>query len=155
MKLVMRLSLAVAFGCCLMGGAHAQGASSAQPYVDRQLPMLRMGGLLQLVETIPLPTQGYMDHLACDVGRQQLFISGENNNEMVVVDLRTAKVMHVTKLDAHPRKPFFDSGLDELWVDLALGPFARTVGSADGTRLSVVAVRRTAGVNQHVLLVLL
>ena len=44
---------------------------------SQQLPMMHMAGILGLVETIPLPGDGYMDHLAADVKGQRLFISGE------------------------------------------------------------------------------
>jgi hypothetical protein len=42
-----------------------------------QLPMTHMAGLLSLAETIPLPTEGWMDHLTVDLKNQHLFISGE------------------------------------------------------------------------------
>jgi len=79
---------------------------------------MHMSGLLQLLETIPLPTVGYMDHLACDLRRMHLFVSGERNHEIVVVDLKAGKVIHVTPLAGSPRKPFFDPQLDQLWVDV-------------------------------------
>lgn len=114
----MKLHVAVAIGLLLVAIPRAESQPASRHYVDRQLPMMHMAGLLQLVETIPLPTVGYMDHLGYDLKRQHLFISGENNKEMVVVDLKAGKVIHVTKLDGAPRKPFFDPALDELWVDL-------------------------------------
>ncbi len=40
----------------------AQGQGS----MNQQLPMTHMVGILGLVETIPLPGDGYMDHLAID-----------------------------------------------------------------------------------------
>jgi DNA-binding beta-propeller fold protein YncE len=95
-------------------GAQQQSAQ----YVNRQLPMTHMKGLLRLVETIPLPTEGYMDHCAYDLKSQHLFISGENNKEVVVVDMEAGKVIHETKVDGNPRKPFFDSATNKLWVDL-------------------------------------
>ena len=49
----------------------------AQYSTNQQLPMTHMSGLLDLVETIPLPGDGYMDHLAADVQGQRIFISGE------------------------------------------------------------------------------
>src|SRR5580704_1876218 len=75
----------------------------------KQLPMVHMVGLLGLVETIPLPTDGWMDHLAVDLKNQHLFISGEYSKSFVVVDLRSGKVIHnTTGLGGPPRKPFFD-----------------------------------------------
>ena len=85
----------------------------------KQLPMVRMVGLLRLVETIPLPTEGYMDHLTADLKNQHLFISGENNKSFVVVDISAGKVIHETKgLGGNPRKPFFDPKTNLIWVDL-------------------------------------
>src|SRR5580700_904467 len=90
-----------------------------QEKYDKQLPMVHMAGLLRLVETIPLPTEGYMDHLTVDLKNQHLFLSGENNKSFVVVDLRAGKVIHETKgLGGNPRKPFFDSKTNLIWVDL-------------------------------------
>ena len=84
-----------------------------------QLPMQTMSGLLGLVQTIPLPTEGYIDHLAVDVKGQRLFISGENNKSLVTVDLRAGKVIHETKnLGGNPRKPFYVPETNEIWVDL-------------------------------------
>ena len=50
---------------------HAQ----AQQATSQQLPMMHMAGILGPVETIPLPGDGYMDHLTVDVKGQRLFIS--------------------------------------------------------------------------------
>src|SRR5215467_5218584 len=84
-----------------------------------QLPMQTMSGLLGLVQTIPLPTEGYIDHLAVDVKGQRLFVSGENNKSLITVDLRAGKVIHETKnLGGNPRKPFYLPETNEIWVDL-------------------------------------
>jgi len=84
-----------------------------------QLPMVHMSGLLGLVETIPLPTDGWMDHLAIDLKNHHLFISGEYSKSFVVVDLPSGKVIHnTTGLGGPPRKPFFDPKSNEVWVDL-------------------------------------
>ena len=90
----------------------------SKEYVNRQMPMVHMTGLLKLVETIPLPTEGYMDHLSYDLKNQHLFLSGENNKEIVVVDMKAGKVIQETKVGGSPRKPFFDPVTNELWVDL-------------------------------------
>jgi DNA-binding beta-propeller fold protein YncE len=85
----------------------------------KQLPMVHMAGLLGLVETIPLPTEGWMDHLAVDLKNQHLFVSGEYSKSLVVVDLRSGKIIHnTTGLGGSPRKPFFDPKTNEVWVDL-------------------------------------
>ena len=109
---------AIVLSLCVIFVSKVGAQQQPKEYVNRQLPMMRMTGLLRLVETIPLPTEGYMDHCSYDLKNQHLFISGENNNEIVVVDMKAGKVIHQTKVDGNPRKPFFDSATNELWVDL-------------------------------------
>src|SRR5258708_1964077 len=93
----------------------AQGQQSA----GQQLPMMHMSGLLGLVETIPLPGDGYMDHLTIDIKGQRIFISGEAEKTLITVDLRAGKVVHVTKgLPAMPKKPFYLPETNEVWVTL-------------------------------------
>ena len=95
-----------------------------------QLPMDHMSGLLNLIETIPLPTEGYMDHMTLDSKGQRLFICGENNNSLIVVDLKAGKVIHETKgLSGNPRKPFYLADTDEVWVDLGDGHVISVSGS--------------------------
>ena len=55
----------------------------AQYTTGQQLPMTHMAGLLNLAETIPLPGDGYMDHLAVDVKGQRLFISRGNGRRWI------------------------------------------------------------------------
>lgn len=108
------------FALVLCMGFASKAAAETQPkeYANRQLPMEHMAGLLRLVETIPIPTEGYMDHLTYDLKNQHLFLSAENNQEIVVVDMKAGKVIHVTKVGGNPRKPYFDQGSNQLWVDL-------------------------------------
>src|SRR6202049_1727434 len=77
------------------------------PRAHAQMPMQTMSGLLRLVQTIPLPTEGYMDRLTVDLKGQRLFICGENNKTLVVVDLRAGKAIHETRLAASPKKPIY------------------------------------------------
>src|SRR6202049_1336838 len=93
-------------------------AEGQQP-ASQQLPMMHMSGLLNLVETIPLPGDGYMDHLTVDVKGQRIFISGEAAKTLITVDLRAGKVIHVTQgLSAMPKKPFYIPETNEIWVTL-------------------------------------
>jgi len=81
--------------------------------------MEHMSGLLRLVETIPLPGDGYMDHLTVDLRGQRLFISGEAAKSLLIVDLRAGKVIHETKgLSAMPKKPVYLTDTNEVWVTL-------------------------------------
>ena len=106
----------------------------AQQPIGQQLPMMHMSGLLGLVETIPLPGDGYMDHLTVDVKGQRLFISGEAEKVLITVDLRAGKVIHVTKgLSAMPKKPFFLPDTNEIWVTLT----DSTVAAISGTTYEI------------------
>ena len=114
----MRIFAAVVLTLCAIFVSKTGAQQQSKEYVNRQAPMVHMAGLLRLVETIPLPTEGYMDHCSYDLKNQHLFISGENNKEIVVVDMKAGKVIHETKVGGNPRKPFFDSPTNEIWVDL-------------------------------------
>src|SRR3979409_2503141 len=93
--------------------------AGAEEATSQQLPMMHMAGILGLVETIPLPGDGYMDHLAADVKGQRLFISGEAAKNLITVDLRAGKVIHETKgLSAMPKKPVYVPESNEVWVTL-------------------------------------
>jgi DNA-binding beta-propeller fold protein YncE len=110
--------VAVVLSLCAIFVVSAGGQQQSKPYVDRQAPMELWSGLLRLVEAIPIPTEGYIDHLSYDLKNQHLFISGENNKKLVVVDMKAGKVIHETPLGGNPRRPFFDPATNELWVDL-------------------------------------
>src|SRR5882757_1219822 len=108
----------------------------------QQLPMMHMSGLLSLVETIPLPGDGYMDHLTVDVKGQRLFISGEAAKSLIAVDLRAGKVIHVTGgLSAMPKKPFYLSDTNEIWVTLT----DSTVAAIDGNTYEVTKTVKLSG----------
>src|ERR1700686_3716292 len=110
-------------------------SASGQNVASQQLPMMHMAGLLGLVETIPLPGDGYMDHLTKDVQGQRLFISGEAAKSLIAVDLAAGKVIHETKgLSAMPKKAFSLPGSNEVWVTLT----DSTVAVISGTTYEVV-----------------
>src|SRR5437867_11065173 len=107
----------------------AQRQQSAVPAPPPLMPMTTMSGLLRLVQTIPLPTEGYMDHLTVDVKGQRLFITGEANKSLITVDLRAGKVIQETKgLGGNPRKPFYVPDANEIWTDLGDRSEERRVG---------------------------
>lgn len=106
------------------------------------LPMQTMSGLLGLVQTIPLPTEGYMDRLTVDPKGQRLFICGEAVKSLVVVDLRAGKVIHETKgLSAMPKKPFYLPESNEIWVTLT----DNTVVAISGTTYEVTKTVQLSG----------
>jgi DNA-binding beta-propeller fold protein YncE len=103
---------------CVVIVSKVRSQQQSNEYVNRQAPMAHMAGLLRLIETIPIPTEGYMDHLTYDLKNQHLFLSAENNKKIVVVDMKAGKVIHETEVGGNPRKPFFDPASNKLWVDL-------------------------------------
>ena len=118
--------------------SQAQGQQST----GQQLPMMHMSGILGLVETIPLPGDGYMDHLTADVKGQRLFISGEAAKSLMTVDLRAGKVIHETKgLSAMPKKPFYLSDTNEVWMTLT----DSTVVAISGTTYEVTKTVKLSG----------
>src|ERR1700687_987984 len=140
----MRIYATVVLILCAVFVSRIGAQQQSKEYVNRQMPMVHMSGLLRLVETIPLPTEGYMDHLSYDLKSQHLFLSAENNKEVVVVDMKTGKVIQETKVGGNPRKPFFDPNTNELWVDLG----DNTVVALNGSTFEVTkTIELTGGKN--------
>ena len=116
--------------------------ASAQNVPSQQLPMMHMAGLLGLVETIPLPGDGYMDHLTVDVQGQRLFISGEAAKSLITVDLAAGKVIHeTTGLSAMPKKAFYLPESNEIWVTLT----DSSVVVISGTTYEVIKTVKLSG----------
>ncbi len=113
----MKTCLTTLLSLWIVFSPSAQGQQSPATAPPPLMPMVTMSGLLRLVQTIPLPTEGYMDHIAVDVKGQRLFITGEANRSLVVVGLREGKVIHETKgLGGNPRKPFYLPETNEIWT---------------------------------------
>src|SRR6266403_2179986 len=50
---------------------------------------------LKQIQSIPLPNvEGYFDHMAVDIKGQRLFVPGEHQRTIEVIDLRAGKVIH-------------------------------------------------------------
>jgi DNA-binding beta-propeller fold protein YncE len=117
-------------------------AFMVQAQSKSQRPMEHMSGLLRLVETIPLPVDGYMDHLAADIKGQRLFIAGEAAKSLLVVDLRAGKVIHETKaLAAMPKKTVYVADTNEVWATLT----DSSVIAISGTTYEVTKTVKLAG----------
>ena len=130
-----------AFGSFFVPAAQ-RGQQSTVPAPPPLIPMTTMSGLLRLVQTIPLPTEGYMDHFAVDVKGQRLFIAGEANKSIITVDLRAGKVIQETKgLGGNPRRPFYVSETNEIWTDLG----DNTVVAISGTTYEVTKTVELTG----------
>src|ERR1700682_879458 len=140
----MRIYATVVLILCAVFFSRIGAQQQSKEYVNRQMPMVHMSELLRLVETIPIPTEGYMDHLTYDLKNQHLFLLAEHNKEVVVVDMKTGKVIQETKVGGNPRKPFFDPNTNELWVDLG----GNTVVALNGSTFEIAkTIELTGGKN--------
>ena len=138
----MKTCLTTLLSLWIVFNPSAQGQQSPATAPPPLMPMVTMSGLLRLVQTIPLPTEGYMDHIAVDVKGQRLFITGEANRSLVVVGLREGKVIHETKgLGGNPRKPFYLPESNEIWTDLG----DNTVVAISGTTYEVTRTVELTG----------
>jgi DNA-binding beta-propeller fold protein YncE len=73
---------------------------------------------LRLVQSIPLPDlkEGDFDHFAVDLAGNQLFLTAEENNSVVVMDLRANKLVHtITDIDT-PHSLLVLPAAKQLWV---------------------------------------
>ncbi|HEV2522399.1 MAG TPA: hypothetical protein VGT24_08460 [Candidatus Acidoferrales bacterium] len=111
----MKSYVALFLALSTVATARVQGQQST----THQLPMMHNAGILRLVETIPVPTEGYMDRMAIDSKGQRLFICGEAARSLLVVDLRAGKVVHETSgLPAMPKKAFYLPESNEIWLTM-------------------------------------
>jgi hypothetical protein len=116
--------------------------AQGQQVMNQQLPMMHMSGILRLVETIPLPGDGYFDRLAIDLKGQRIFVSGEAAKSLIVVDLRAGKVIHETKgLSAMPKKAFYLPDTNEIWLTLT----DSSVVAISGTTYEVTKTVKLSG----------
>src|SRR5467141_4808322 len=91
---------------------------------------------LRLVQAIPLPSvEGYFDHMAVDIKGQRLFVPGEHQRTIEVIDLRTGKDIHtITGFGGDPRKTLYLPKTNEIWVDDG----DATVKAYDGTSYELI-----------------
>src|SRR6266404_9947587 len=74
---------------------------------------------LKLIQTIPLPkVEGYFDHMAVDIKGQRLFVTGEHQRTLEVIDLQSGQVIRtITGFGGDPRKALYLPKTNEIWVD--------------------------------------
>jgi DNA-binding beta-propeller fold protein YncE len=74
---------------------------------------------MRVIQTIPLPSvEGYFDHMAVDLKGQRLFVPGEHQRTIEVIDLRAGKVIHtISGFGGDPRKTIYLPETNEIWVD--------------------------------------
>src|SRR5229473_337590 len=73
---------------------------------------------LKLVETIPLPGlhDGDFDHFAPDVDGHRLFLTGEENEKVLVVDTNTNQLVHTIEDVKAPHAILFRKDLKKLFI---------------------------------------
>lgn len=93
---------------------------------------------LTLIQTIPLPglKDGDFDHFAMDERGQRLFLAAEENSAVVVLSLRTNKVLHVIRGPKAPHSFAYDADSNKLFVVDDGGP--NQVEIYDGTTYQLV-----------------
>jgi DNA-binding beta-propeller fold protein YncE len=95
-------------------------------------------GPLKLAQTIPLPglKDGDFDHFALDTAGQRLFLAAEENSTIVVIDLRTNKLIAKIAGAKAPHSLGYNSETKKLYVVDDGGP--NQVEIFDGTSFKVV-----------------
>lgn len=78
---------------------------------------------LKQIQTIPMPNvEGYFDHPAVDIKGQRLFVPGEHQRTIEILDLKSGKDIHsITGLEGNPRKIVYIPESKQIWVDLGSG----------------------------------
>lgn len=91
---------------------------------------------MKLIQTIALPSvEGYFDHMAVDVKGQRLFVTGEHQRTLEVIDLRDGRVVRsITGFGGDPRKALYLPKTNQIWVDDG----DATVKAYDGTSYELI-----------------
>jgi DNA-binding beta-propeller fold protein YncE len=73
---------------------------------------------LRLLQTIPLPDlkPGDFDHFALDLAGNRLFLTGEANNAVLVLDIRANKLIHTIVDVDEPHSLLYLPAAKQLWV---------------------------------------
>ncbi len=73
-----------------------------------------------LIKTIPLPhVSGRIDHLSIDLKNHRLYISALGYNSILVLDLKTEKIIHRISGLEHPQGVMYIPKLNKLFVSMA------------------------------------
>jgi DNA-binding beta-propeller fold protein YncE len=73
---------------------------------------------LRLVQTVALPDlkEGDFDHFAADLAGNRMFLTAEANNAVVVIDIKTNKLIHTIPDLEEPHSMLFLPAAKQLWV---------------------------------------
>jgi len=98
-----RPSLAIPIAICIAASISA-GAQQPAP--------------LRVVRTLPLPAavNGSFDHLTADVAHKRLFVTAEDYQAVLVLDLSSGAVIHEIKGIARPHAVFYREDLNRIYV---------------------------------------
>ncbi len=94
----MKTCLTTLLSLWIVFNPSAQGQQSPATAPPPLMPMVTMSGLLRLVQTIPLPTEGYMDHIAVDVKGQRLFIRILASRSISPTPTKSGQTLEITLL---------------------------------------------------------
>jgi len=103
----MKIRLAYAAALQLVLPSLAMGQAPPQPKIP---PLLTFTG------RIPLPIDGRIDHTSIDLAGQRLFASAFGSDTVVVIDLRTGKVINQIKSLNKPQNSFYVPSVNRLFV---------------------------------------
>jgi DNA-binding beta-propeller fold protein YncE len=100
---------------------------------------------LRLLQTIPLPDlkAGDFDHFAIDLAGNRLFLTGEANNAVLVLDTRANKLIHTISDVEEPHSLLYLPAAKQLWVVAGGDGTLRIFDS--GTYAPVETVKVTEG----------
>jgi len=83
---------------------------------------LRIGGAppgtgpVKLIQSIPIPVTGRIDHMGIDVGRQRLFVAALGSNEVLVLNLRTGQLLQTLRDFDEPQSVYYVAQTNRLFV---------------------------------------
>ena len=105
----MRIGLAYAATLQLLVlPGFALGQTAPQP---PKAPLLTFEGRIALPDI-----DGRIDHTSIDLAGQRLFSSGFGNNTLVVIDLKTDKVVREIKTLNHPQNSYYVPSVNRVFV---------------------------------------
>jgi len=104
---------------------------------------LRIGGSppgtgpVKLIQSIPIPVTGRIDHMAIDVGRQRLFVAALESNQVLVLNLRTGQLLQTLNDFPAPQGVTFVQQTNRLFVSNSGDGTCIMLDGADYHRIAV------------------
>jgi len=104
---------------------------------------LRIGGAppgagpVKLIQSIPIPVTGRIDHMAIDIGRQRLFVAALGSNQVLVLNLRTGQLLETLDNFAAPQGVYFVQQTNRLFVSNSGDGTCVVMDGANYNRLAI------------------